>query len=87
MVEKPHAGDKVTFLQDVHTNYGIRHTKGYSSRIVKVTTDMRGVPFIIVRDPHRFDFSIEIPIDKYEEVIDVEYGGQRFYDRYDRYEE
>lgn len=80
------AGDKVTFISDIDSDYGVRRVKGLRSRIVKITVDLRNKPFIIIRDPLKMDFQIHLPLENAKEFVEIEYGGQGFFDRFDRFE-
>ena len=80
----PQTGDRVTFIQDVQSEYGLNRVRGLKSRVIKVSFDRRNVPFIIIRDPLRMDFQIHLPLETAHEFVEIEYGGQKFYDRFDR---
>jgi hypothetical protein len=84
----PYPGDKATFISDIAGERGEnRRLKGLSSRVIKVAFDRYNHPFLILKDPLRNDFRIHLPLEIAHEVVTIEYGGQKFFDRYDMKED
>ena len=75
-------GDRVTFLDDIETWEGLRRVKGEKSRVIKVSRSRNNVPFIVVRDPDHYDHPLVFSLKEASEKLEIEYGGQKFFDRY-----